>query len=297
MMDSYLRTRENSMEGSLRCDVDAFVSESDPILEIKRARRSAWMTRNMHHVLNAVLTIVLLLSSIAVWLHGVASCGRDMRAATKSLRLYSPALAATKPGSRVTTFNYTKWSPFNPDNKHPMEYVEGNWTQILRVGTFSLSEDDRCKVGLSNEAVRLPPESGGGFMAYLSSHHHLHCLFMLHQSLHPEYYETRSVVWNLSAELRLSHWDHCIEALRQYVTCEADTTVLTFNWYEGLRLPVTNQGTSRKCADWDAHYQWQLEHQAPAPPQSLTRTPDASVQSPQPDHPPPNYLSMYLGTG
>ncbi|GAW23052.1 hypothetical protein ANO14919_126000 [Xylariales sp. No.14919] len=126
----------------------------------------------------------------------------------------APALEATKPGSRLTTLNHTAWSPFDPNNKSPMEYVEGNWAQILRIGTFSLSEEDLRRVGLCDEAVRLPPESGGGFMAYLASHHHLHCLCMLYRSLQPDYSETRSVVWQVSAKLRLSHWDHCIEALR-----------------------------------------------------------------------------------
>ncbi|KAI0413213.1 hypothetical protein F5X98DRAFT_296343 [Xylaria grammica] len=65
-------------------------------------------------------------------------------------------------------------------------------------------------------------------MAYLASHHHLHCLCMLYRSLQPDYSETRSVVWQVSAKLRLSHWDHCIEALRFAETCGA-----------GLKLSVS----------------------------------------------------------
>lgn len=44
----------------------------------------------------------------------------------------APALEATKPGSHITHFNNTRWSPYNPDSGYPLEYVDGNWTNLLR---------------------------------------------------------------------------------------------------------------------------------------------------------------------
>lgn len=156
---------------------------------------------------------------------------------------------------------------------------------------MSLSEDDLIRVGGSPNSVRLP---GGGYMAYLSSHHQLHCLYLLHLSLHQDYYATRSRVWEMSAERRLSHWDHCVEALRQVVQCNADSTVLTHDWYEGIDEPVANDHNLRRCADWDAHFQWQVDHQAPAPKHPLTKSPGSVEKPVLPDRPPLGSLSMYI---
>ncbi|KAI1376971.1 hypothetical protein F4677DRAFT_416948 [Hypoxylon crocopeplum] len=161
---------------------------------------------------------------------------------------------------------------------------------------MSLSEEELARVGGSPDSVRLPLESGGGYMAYLSSHHQLHCLYLLHQSLHQDYYATRSKVWDMSAERRLSHWNHCIEALRQVVTCNADPTVLTHDWYEGIDEAVANEQNPRRCADWDAHFRWQLERQVPAPKHPLSKIPGSVERPVLPDSPTSGSLSMYISS-
>lgn len=136
---------------------------------------------------------------------------------------------------------------------------------------MSLNEDELRRAGVTptDSMVRLPPsadnndsgseaESEGGYLGYLASHHHLHCLYLLHQSLHPDYYMAQqSPVWGMPRARRVSHWDHCVEALRQYVVCGADATVVTHDWYEGYAQPVPTQENPRRCANWDAHFQWQ----------------------------------------
>ncbi|KAI2635604.1 hypothetical protein GGS26DRAFT_549941 [Hypomontagnella submonticulosa] len=161
---------------------------------------------------------------------------------------------------------------------------------------MSLTEEELARVGASPDSVRLPPEIGGGYLAYLSSHHQLHCLYLLHQSLHQDYYATRSRVWNMSAERRLSHWDHCIEALRQMVVCNADSVVLTHDWYEGIDDVVPNGQNPRRCADWDAHFRWQLDRQVRAPKHPLSKTPGTIEKPVLPNTPPPGSLSMYISS-
>lgn len=36
-------------------------------------------------------------------------------------------------------------------------------------------EEVRAAGATTHDAVQLPPESGGGYLGYLASHHHLHC--------------------------------------------------------------------------------------------------------------------------
>ncbi|KAI1381454.1 hypothetical protein F4677DRAFT_440669 [Hypoxylon crocopeplum] len=204
-----------------------------------------------------------------------------------------PGLEAPKPGSRLTRLNYTKWLPFNPNGGDSLDYVDSNWTALLRVGKMGLSDEELRRSGASPDSVRLPPESGGGYLAYLASHHYLHCLYILHQSLHPEYYETRSALWNSSAERRLWHWNHCLEVMHQYVTCDVDATVVTHNWVEEISTPVATSANPRRCADWDAYFRWQLDRQVPAPRRPLSKPPDAVEIPLMPAHPPSDYLSMY----
>ncbi|ROW00465.1 hypothetical protein VPNG_07909 [Cytospora leucostoma] len=61
----------------------------------------------------------------------------------------SPALEATKPGSHITQFNHTRWSPYNPDSGYPLEYIDGNWSNLLRMGLMGLSEEELIRSGAS----------------------------------------------------------------------------------------------------------------------------------------------------
>ncbi|KAK9418792.1 putative Tat pathway signal sequence [Seiridium unicorne] len=248
-----------------------------------------------HCIINSFLSGVLICSILAIWIHGRTTNAQQATNYEQDW-YYSPALNATKHGSRLTQFNHTKWSPFiSFDTDGSLDSANGNWTNILRSGMMSLSEEELKQVGGSPNSVRLPPESGGGYLAYLSSHHLLHCLYLLHQSLHQDYYSQFSVVWKLTPQRRLSHWDHCIETLRQYVTCDADTTVITHDWFEQITTPVPNQANPRRCADWNAHFQWQLDRQAPAPDRPVLKPQGVSERPVVPLEPPPGYMEMYNG--
>ncbi|KAI1394214.1 uncharacterized protein F4822DRAFT_387477 [Hypoxylon trugodes] len=289
-----IRATVEVLEGETIYEEAQTLLSSDDSGNTKRIVLSKY-TKNhkVHRTVNYVLTTILVCSIIGVWSLGFV-LHRPCKPNAESFHYYSPALEATKPGSRVTRLNHTEWSPFSPSHDDPLEYVDGNWTALLRIGMMSLSEEDLHRTGASPDtAVRLPPESGGGYLAYLASHHHLHCLYLLHQSLHADYYSSRSVIWEMSQERRLSHWDHCIESLRQYVTCNADTTVVTHNWFENYNLPVPTQGNPRRCADWDAHFRWQVERQVNAPKEELVK-PKGVVEMPMLSaKPPEDYLEMY----
>lgn len=110
-------------------------------------------------------------------------------------------------------------------------------------------------------------------------------------SLHPDFYAPRSVMWTkISDQKRVSHFDHCIEALRQLVICDADATVVTMHWYEvadGSAEYLADQGNPRTCANWDAHLQWQRDRQIPAPKEPLSVPKGYPVLPLRTAHPPP----------
>ena len=58
-----------------------------------------------------------------------------------------------------------------------------------------------------------------------------------------------------SSELRI-HLDHCADILRQLLLCQADTTLLTYNWRTKLGTPTPNFNTPHTCRDVDRMYEW-----------------------------------------
>ena len=47
---------------------------------------------------------------------------------------------------------------------------------LLIVGVMSISQETLDRIDHSPESVRLPPESGGGFMGSLEVFHQIHCV-------------------------------------------------------------------------------------------------------------------------
>ena len=55
---------------------------------------------------------------------------------------------------------------------------------------MSVSEEVVLKSGENTSAVRVPPELGGGYLAWAEVNHQLHCVNLLRKALHPywDYY-------------------------------------------------------------------------------------------------------------
>lgn len=96
---------------------------------------------------------------------------------------------------------------------------------------------------------------GSGSMVTMSAYHGLHCVRRLHKNLYaatyyPNLTDTESTILRLhsgmvgpnmkdtqrrelggtQADQDLTTPDHCIEYLRQYIQCNADTTLIPMRW-------------------------------------------------------------------
>ena len=60
--------------------------------------------------------------------------------------------------------------------------------------------------------------------------------------------------------------------------CDADTSVMTYNWVKGHRFPHPNFNVQHKCRDFDAVFNWALERQAHAPEQGYISRPADYVE-------------------
>ena len=57
--------------------------------------------------------------------------------------------------------------------------------------------------------------------------------------------------------------DHCLEILRQKLTCDADVGVVTANWVARRHTAWPNFNTWHTCRNFDGVVEWSKEHNAP----------------------------------
>lgn len=90
------------------------------------------------------------------------------------------------------------------------------------------------------------------FLVGVTFTHTMHCLNSLRKKLYPGRYHATSWL-DEHGNFTYSRWwhtDHCIEMLRRYVACHADTTAFTYDWIEGTQLLV-HPGTVHTCKNFD----------------------------------------------
>lgn len=94
------------------------------------------------------------------------------------------------------------------------------------------------------------------------------------QSLHPDYYgELNTKEQNRGQHLGIHSFklikqernpadcaDHCLDALRQFVMCKADVSILTYDWMPQFHRPWPNFEIQHKCANWDHIQDWAEAH-------------------------------------
>ncbi|KAL1610125.1 hypothetical protein SLS60_001790 [Paraconiothyrium brasiliense] len=119
------------------------------------------------------------------------------------------------------------------------EVASEAWDEILAGhGVIALNADYVA-------AKKLPPsvsllDNSGNFMYVIEAYHAMHCTKVIR-----EHYilMEQGRAWNWSRP----HDMHCFDALRQYIMCNIDDTIL---WTNGHR--ETGHGQEKKCNDWDA---------------------------------------------
>jgi len=95
---------------------------------------------------------------------------------------------------------------------------------------------------------------GGSYLAVMNVFHQLHCLNHLRKTVHKEYYE--SELKRIPSDVGEAHTAHCLDSLRLSLQCNADTSVITFDWISDYPLPWPNFASEHKCRNWDKLQTW-----------------------------------------
>ncbi|ORX96154.1 hypothetical protein BCR34DRAFT_443406, partial [Clohesyomyces aquaticus] len=105
------------------------------------------------------------------------------------------------------------------------------------------------------------PQTGKrGFRVAIEVFHQLHCLNLLRQANHKSYYAPLGGDTAAEPEDLHGHLDHCIDALRQFVMCQADTNVFPFRFPFNDGDPWPDYSSPRMCRNYEKIRDWAVEH-------------------------------------
>ncbi|CEJ86499.1 hypothetical protein VHEMI04123 [[Torrubiella] hemipterigena] len=60
-----------------------------------------------------------------------------------------------------------------------------------------------------------------------------------------------------------THLDHCVEILRQVLSCNGDAGLITYHWVKGNPTTYPDFNTWHQCRDAEAILAWSKQREAP----------------------------------
>lgn len=112
----------------------------------------------------------------------------------------------------------------------------------------------------SSLKVKHPVTGKEGYRVGLEVFHQLHCLNLLRQVTHRDWYEDISGNFADGPKALQMHTDHCLEVLRMNVQCNADIGLFTFYMLEGDPLPWPELNSHHTCRNFDKVIDWATDH-------------------------------------
>ncbi|KAG2127970.1 hypothetical protein DEU56DRAFT_819681 [Suillus clintonianus] len=176
------------------------------------------------------------------------------------IAVYSPAHVAVEP--TITRFNGTLDFP-SIYRGPPSPELDLNWNRISRnVGPTRMTREEMLKAGETDlrSKVRYPDSIGGGYMVSLEVGHQLHCVNLLRKASWVDYYGPIDISFQDSPKILRLHLDHCLEMIRQNIMCNADVTMITWDWVQGHKIPYPNFNTRHQCRNFEKIMDWHVEH-------------------------------------
>ncbi|KAK4443533.1 hypothetical protein QBC34DRAFT_310847 [Podospora aff. communis PSN243] len=129
----------------------------------------------------------------------------------------------------------------------PRPELEEAWAEILANQNIHVGEDELGEFRGQKSIVKL--SDGSGFYVTVAFQHALHCVQRLHRYLYKDHYHPG--LSESDAFALLSHTEHCLDWLRQYVQCNADTTLIPIRWATSVPGPVSKDWGKHQCVAWE----------------------------------------------
>ncbi|KAE8146601.1 hypothetical protein BDV25DRAFT_143528 [Aspergillus avenaceus] len=238
---------------------DLWLEEDKGLLSQRLSTSRLSFYRESLHVFGLVAIASILIGTLAgIKLSPFLS---DEVCADPSLGIWSPANDLIK-YKTVTFESYFLGHEDSPWTRAPKESKDALWDSIYEFGISGISENEASN--LLNETLTSPNDPDT-YMIQLEVFHLIHCLNMLRKVVYPDQYPE---LWSyhdngtINHDTRQAvHIDHCVDALRQSIVCNADVTPISFienRLGRGIFPDVT---ATHVCRNFDEIVGWAKAHE------------------------------------
>ncbi|MCJ1358909.1 MAG: hypothetical protein MMC33_008909 [Icmadophila ericetorum] len=160
--------------------------------------------------------------------------------------IYSPAREVVRYEKKYINNDVNATNPYKGP---PRPELDDAWHDLFIYNNIRLTAEELKK--MNRTSIQLA-DGSGDYLAAVDVYHHLHCVKMIRQYLHPEYYNMPESLMVDKAE----HVDHCLDALRQELMCRAEVTFTTYEWLPDLPIPWAQLSYDHACVNFDAIHAW-----------------------------------------
>ncbi|KJX97225.1 hypothetical protein TI39_contig523g00003 [Zymoseptoria brevis] len=179
-----------------------------------------------------------------------------------SLGVYSPASEAV---SYIPEHRFEAALATHTDYMGaPNDEIDRRWEDLFQYNRSVITKEEAQY--LSTPTMTIPGTED--YLITLEVFHNLHCLNELRKLLWPDRYRMLQRVSFDNGTINTSsfgfrHWDHCVDSLRQALTCNAD--VAPVSWH--VNVPF-NRGiyprlaSTHTCRDFSQIQKWAKEHKS-----------------------------------
>ncbi|PVH94102.1 hypothetical protein DM02DRAFT_661360 [Periconia macrospinosa] len=138
----------------------------------------------------------------------------------------------------------------SPYKGPPTKAVEEAWEKLTPLHLMRIRESEFQNVNASKYSSQLYDEEGGR-IAVFEAFHMIHCVKSLWQNTYPEYFSEIHAYNQANQDEWHEHTDHCADMLRQKLMCEADSSLITYNWLKNHYYPHPNFNVEHQCRNYD----------------------------------------------
>ena len=231
------------------------VADSEQASLTDEAQRRSWREKTEKYGLHLFITgLFLCVAAAVLLLSTITSHPSDAQCNAQTLA-YSPLL----PAIEYEELNFD--NPFLHQTAYrgpPTNHLEREWERLWNHELIDIPASDFHRLNKSSE-VRYMRTPRGGLAANIEVFHQLHCLNLIRQYTWREYYDAHpervakptDLARDPSERGRREHVDHCIEALRLGLMCNADVTPYVFEQEEEEDPGRADFSAHHKCRRFD----------------------------------------------
>ncbi|KAK4225628.1 hypothetical protein QBC38DRAFT_482361 [Podospora fimiseda] len=161
----------------------------------------------------------------------------------------------------VIRYEPRRFTFLHPEYKYvgpPRPELEQAWDELSQYENIAVSPEEVGHVNFPEGETLTTLSGSGNAYVTVAAYHAVHCVGRVQRLLYRgQYYHNMT---DLEYDLLNQHTEHCLDYLRQYVMCNADTTLITMHWLEKHKKPAARDLGEHQCVVWNDIDQWMAKH-------------------------------------